>query len=40
MSTVSMILQKHHQGFIVGLTFIIVFFALACTFHDVIPICH
>jgi hypothetical protein len=33
-------IERHHQGIIVGLLAVILFFALACTFHDVVPVCH
>ena len=40
MSALSASIETHHQKIIVGLTFVIVFFLAACTFHDVIPVCH
>ena len=40
MNTASTFLERHHRAIIFSLTFIVVFFAAACTFHDVIPICH
>jgi len=40
MTTMSATVEKHHQKIIVGLLLVILFFALACTFHDVIPVCH
>jgi len=33
-------MEQHHRGIIFSLAFVVVFFAAACTFHDVIPICH
>jgi hypothetical protein len=40
MSAFAATLERHHQRIIAGLTLVIVVFLLACTFHDVIPICH
>jgi hypothetical protein len=40
MNTYNQMLEKHHRGIIYSLLFVVVFFATACTFHDVIPICH
>jgi hypothetical protein len=40
MTTFSATLEKHHQKIILGLTLVILFFVAACTFHDVLPICH
>jgi hypothetical protein len=40
MATISVALERHHRLFIGGLTCIILFFLFACTFHEVIPICH
>ena len=40
MTTMSATVEKHHQKIIVVLRLVILFFALACTFHDVIPVCH
>ncbi len=40
MTHISATIEKHHQWIIAGLTVIILFFAVACTFHDVIPVCH
>lgn len=34
------IVDTHHRSIIVGLALVILFFAAACTFHGVIPICH
>ena len=33
-------LEKHHRVIIYSLAFVVVFFATACTLHDVIPVCH
>jgi hypothetical protein len=40
MTAISATIEKHHQKIIAGLVLIILFFVLACTFHDAIPICH
>jgi hypothetical protein len=40
MAAFSATIEKHHQKVILGLTLVILFFAAACTFHDVLPICH
>lgn len=40
MATFNAILETHHRLIIFTLAFVVVFFAAACTFHDVIPICH
>ena len=33
-------LARHHRPIIFTLAFVVVFFATACTLHDVIPVCH
>ena len=33
-------IDAHHRGIIAALTLVVVFFATACTFHDLIPVCH
>jgi len=33
-------IEKHHRSIIVVLMVVILFFVTACTFHDVIPVCH
>lgn len=38
--TVSATIETHHRGIIAGLVVVILFFLAACTFHDVLPICH
>jgi hypothetical protein len=38
--TLSATVEKHHQVIIAGLVVVILFFVAACTFHDVLPICH
>jgi len=40
MDTVNTLLEKHHRSIIFSLAFFVVFFAAACTFHDIVPICH
>jgi hypothetical protein len=40
MTTVATPIEKHHRTIIAALLAIILFFAVACTFHDTIPICH
>jgi hypothetical protein len=40
MNTINQAMEKHHRGIIFSLTFVILFFVTACTFHDMIPICH
>jgi len=40
MATFNAALERHHRPIIFTLTFIVVFFAAACTFHDLIPVCH
>lgn len=40
MAIFSLWLEQHHRGIIFSLFFIVIFFAAACTLHDVIPICH
>lgn len=40
MNSLNVSLAKHHSPIILSLFFLVFFFAAACTFHDVIPICH
>jgi hypothetical protein len=40
MRGMSTTIEKHHQMIIAGLVFVILFFVVACTFHDTIPVCH
>ena len=40
MATISAFIDNHYRGIITGLVGIIVFFAVSCTFHDTIPVCH
>lgn len=40
MAAMSATIEKHHRKIITALVLVILFFGAACTFHDVIPICH
>ena len=40
MAIFNAVLERHHRPIIFTLAVVVVFFAAACTFHDVIPICH
>jgi hypothetical protein len=40
MATFNLWMANYHRGIIFSLSFVFIFFAAACTFHDVIPICH
>ena len=40
MAAFNLWMETHHRGIIFSLAFVVVFFAAACTLHDVIPICH
>jgi hypothetical protein len=40
MDSINATLEQHHRPIIFSLTLVVLFFAAACTFHDVIPICH
>jgi hypothetical protein len=40
MNAIHQSMEKHHRGIIYSLLFVLVFFASACTFHDIIPVCH
>ena len=40
MNAMTSAVDKHHRLIIAGLVAVIVFFMIACTFHDAIPICH
>jgi len=40
MPTASTPLEKRQRVIITALVFVIVFFITACTFHDVLPVCH
>jgi hypothetical protein len=38
MATINAALERHHRPIIFTLAFVVVFFATACTFHDVIVV--
>ena len=40
MTTNPTVIDRHSRLIIGVLTFVILFFAVSCTFHDVIPVCH
>jgi len=40
MATFNAVIERHHRPIILALALVGVFFAAACTLHDVIPICH
>lgn len=40
MPTASTAVERRQRVIMVALTFVIVFFLAACTFHDVLPVCH
>ena len=40
MSAILATVERYHRLIIVVLVGVILFFLLACTFHDVLPICH
>jgi len=40
MDSIDALMETHHRPIIISLAFIVVFFAAACTFHDVMPVCH
>jgi len=40
MSTFDAVMEKHHRPIIFSLAAVIAFFAVSCTFHDIIPVCH
>jgi hypothetical protein len=40
MGAMADVLDRHHRLVIVGLVFLLAFFLVACTFHDVITVCH
>lgn len=40
MGTINVFMETYHRGIIFTLAFVVVFFATACTLHDVIPVCH
>lgn len=40
MATVYAVMEKYHRLIIFSLMGVIVLFLFACTFHDILPICH
>ena len=40
MTTLTPSIEEHHSVIILSLTTVLVVFVAACTFHDVVPICH
>ncbi len=40
MTAISVAVERHHKLIIALLVGVIVLFLVACTFHDVLPICH
>ncbi len=40
MPAMSATIERHHRLIIAGLVVVIVFFVAACTFHDILPVCH
>ena len=40
MTAIAASIERQHRPIIAGLVFVILFFLTACTFHDVIPVCH
>jgi len=40
MTAIAETIEKHHQLILLVLVGVILFFLLACTFNDVIPVCH
>ena len=40
MAALSATVERHHRAIIAVLVLMIALFLLACTFHDVIPVCH
>jgi hypothetical protein len=40
MATFKRMIDEHNRLIIGIQTFLILFFVLACTFHDVVPVCH
>lgn len=40
MASINALMETHHRAIIFALAFVVVFFAAACTLHDVIPVCH
>lgn len=40
MATLDTLLETHHRAIIFSLAAVVIFFAAACTLHDIIPVCH
>ncbi len=40
MTAIAATVEKYHQLIIISLVSVILLFLFACTFHDVLPICH
>ena len=40
MSAIAATVEKYHRLIILALVGVILLFLVACTFHDVLPICH
>jgi len=40
MVTINALMETHHRAIIFTLSFVVIFFAAACTFHNIIPVCH
>jgi hypothetical protein len=40
MATLNAVMDRHHRAIIFTLALAVVFFAAACTLHDIIPVCH
>lgn len=40
MDTFDELMEQYHRPIIFSLMFVIIFFAISCTFHDSIPVCH
>lgn len=40
MAALSATIELHHRKIMAALVFVVAFFATACLFNDVIPICH
>ncbi len=40
MSTFALAVERNHKVIIISLVGVIALFLFACTFHDVLPICH
>lgn len=40
MSAITVAVEKYHKFIILSLAGAIALFLLACTFHDILPICH